>query len=500
MDFPQEFNTGSIFDNPLFDDHQASELDHSEFHFDNELLESIPQHTNEKTENPRQEEINSLQQILQTKHYLLSLNQNMQNQLQQQLAVINTLLSKSTPDPFSSMNLHENEIDENSNTNSLSEMNNRKESTRRFLESFPVSGSSLYFSKRRKIYPHYISSNGVPLTFATSPDPVHIQYWNEEDNEKLQELVNLQCQKLITSGSVPLSLQTLASNYLTTNDDYQKEILLQQMLPTLINHFSWEMISFELGHSTTDCFVHWINECDPFINTSPWTIEEDSKLKSLVDQYKETNWLCISKDLNTCRSPFQCFERYVTVLEMKDYNVKWTAEEDALILKGVQQYGTKSWKKVASLLPTHTWNQCRSRYYQSLLQETKRGHWSMLEDSRLLLILFFYGITNWNEISKKMITRKPAQCRDHWFNILYPNIDKKKWTKQEDMKLLQLTNNKDQIVWKKIVKYFPNRTADACKTRYNCLMKYTFVVCFSHLILFFNVISNINEIIKIVLN
>ena len=152
----------------------------------------------------------------------------------------------------------------------------------------------------------------------------------------------------------------------------------------------------------------------------------------MLDQYKETNWLCISKDLNTCRSPFQCFERYVTVLEMKDYNVKWTAEEDALILKGVQQYGTRSWKKVASLLPTHTWNQCRSRYYQSLLQETKRGHWSMLEDSRLLLILFFYGITNWNEISKKMITRKPAQCRDHWFNILYPNIDKKKWTKQED--------------------------------------------------------------------
>ena len=71
MDFPQVFNSGSIFDNPLFDDHQAPELDHSEFHFDNELLESIPQHTNEKTGNPRQEEINSLQQILQTKHPLI---------------------------------------------------------------------------------------------------------------------------------------------------------------------------------------------------------------------------------------------------------------------------------------------------------------------------------------------------------------------------------------------------------------------------------------------
>ena len=109
----------------------------------------------------------------------------------------------------------------------------------------------------------------------------------------------------------------------------------------------------------------------------------------------------------------------------------------------------------------------------------------MLEDSRLLLILFFYGITNWNEISKKMITRKPAQCRDRWFNILHPDIEKKKWTKQEDVKLLQLTSNKDQIVWKEIAKHFPKRTADSCKTRYNSLMKYTFVVCFSQLILFF---------------
>ena len=43
MDFPQVFNSGSIFDNPLFDNHQPPELDHSEYHFDNELLESISQ-------------------------------------------------------------------------------------------------------------------------------------------------------------------------------------------------------------------------------------------------------------------------------------------------------------------------------------------------------------------------------------------------------------------------------------------------------------------------
>lgn len=480
MEFSSTFNSDNVFESDVFGNIPSSELKHVEIPLDHAFCTSVTTSTKENDNQAHQQRAQQLQETIQQKQSLLSMNRDLQNQLFHRLSIVESLLSNSQKTPFQPAPMPQVQWTQIDNESEEELLQRRKKSTRQLLQSFPVQGSQLFFSKRKKCYPRYTTVEGVPLTYASSPSPLHLQFWNQKDNERLSQKVMTQCQQMVAAGSYPNALRIVADAYMSTTDPSQKLLLLHNLVPSLLNQFSWESISYELNHSATDCFVHWINQCDPYINSSPWEIQEDVQLKSLIEQYHESEWVEIAKELNTGRTPFQCFERFVTSLEMKDYNVKWTKEDDEMIKEGVKQFGTKAWKKVASLLPNRSWTQCRSRYYQSLLQESRKGHWSELENARLLLLLFFYGISDWKIISKNIITRNPAQCRDRWYNVLDPTISKQKWKKAEDMKLLKLTRNKKQVVWKTICKHFPGRTGDACKTRYYTLIKLASCIdCFS---------------------
>ena len=324
----------------------------------------------------------------------LELNRALQFQLSERLRMIDVLLARNeapkkgnapVPAPDAEVPLQANPEDD---------LREQKNSTRQLLLSFPPPGSALYFTRKRRNYPRFVTPEGRPLSHSARTNGIYSQRWSETQNKKLNERVLHQCSLVLRVQPSSSSATSDLLLYRSAKTEEEKQRALLRLLPSLLPQFSWEQIAHEVDHTTTDCFIHWLNCCDPSIRTSEWTLDEDATLQRIVEKTNGRNWMQVALQLGNGRTPFQCFERFVRVIEMKDYNRKWTEEEDKRVLEGVNRYGTKCWKKVALLIPRRTWIQCRSRYYQSLLQAGKKGRWSDYENCRLLLILLFFGMDN----------------------------------------------------------------------------------------------------------
>ena len=96
---------------------------------------------------------------------------------------------------------------------------------------------------------------------------------------------------------------------------------------------------------------------------------------------------------------------------------------------------------------------------------TQRVKFSPEEDEKLKSLFKKFG-SNWKIISIHMGSRTPRQCRTRYQNYLAPGYFNGEWTKEEDELLLE----KFKLFgsqWKEIKKYFPARTANALKNRWN---------------------------------
>lgn len=91
-----------------------------------------------------------------------------------------------------------------------------------------------------------------------------------------------------------------------------------------------------------------------------FTVEEDKELLSLVDEYGDDQWMLISSMMEN-RNPRQCKERYFTYLSPKINKSKWTEEEDALLMKKYEQYGSR-WVKISKCIPERTDAMCKNRF------------------------------------------------------------------------------------------------------------------------------------------
>ena len=402
----------------------------------------------------------AIQEQIKDKERALWLNWNMQNRIQEQLEHIHILLGK-----------HVMETDESGKETTEPEAS-PLESSLRVLKSFPVRGSTHYFSQKLKSYPRFLSPEGTPLTYQSTKRSVSTKQWSERSETKLRDLVLEECKQLIALGSVPPEQSSTLQKYRSAATPEEKTSFFHLLIPSLLNTFSWETIACKVDHSQTDCFVHWMNCCDPFINQTAWTVDEDRKLLEASRGSRKRNWVQVASEVGNGRIPFQCFQRFVCELEMQGAYRKWTPEDDKELLEAVQELGTKAWKAVAKRLPGRSWDQCRSRYYQSLRLKGRKGHWSEMEKLRLLLYLFFYGEENWGRIAQKMVTRNAAQCRDQWNRCLKPTISHKKWSAKEDKTLLSLVDTRTAVSWAQICHSLPGRTADACKTRYRFLTRH----------------------------
>lgn len=66
-----------------------------------------------------------------------------------------------------------------------------------------------------------------------------------------------------------------------------------------------------------------------------------------------------------------------------------------------------------------------------------KGTWKPMEDKQLISLVSNFGPQNWTRIAEFIPHRSGKQCRERWHNHLNPNINKQKWSLEEDKILIE---------------------------------------------------------------
>lgn len=101
----------------------------------------------------------------------------------------------------------------------------------------------------------------------------------------------------------------------------------------------------------------------------------------------------------------------------------------------------------------------RSRDYVPKIKFTRE------EDSMLLMAVQKYGTNDWQSVSACLPGRNIRQCRERWNNYVNPDLVARPWTKEED-RILEEKYHKYGPRWRMIVTYFKNRSVNNVKNRW----------------------------------
>ena len=141
----------------------------------------------------------------------------------------------------------------------------------------------------------------------------------------------------------------------------------------------------------------------------------------------------------------------------------WTKEEDDILLEQAEKYGYRHWKKIASSLKNRSSIQCSARY-KRIRPGLVKGNWGKSEDQLVLDLVEKFG-KNWSLISRYIPSRTGKQIRDRYLNTLDSNINRERFSTDEDKKIIELYLQYG-TKWSHIAKFFEKRTGDMIKNRF----------------------------------
>jgi len=158
------------------------------------------------------------------------------------------------------------------------------------------------------------------------------------------------------------------------------------------------------------------NALDPEINFGPWTSEEEIHLIELVNtKYSCHNWIAISNELGTNRTPLSCLKHYQQTLNIKHINSSsWNDDELTTLVQAVDLYGEENWQHVANSLPGRTANQCYSKWKKMKSDRviTSKGDWTDQDERLLFLAAVAYQLPCINDFKKPINLSNIEQTLD----------------------------------------------------------------------------------------
>jgi hypothetical protein len=148
---------------------------------------------------------------------------------------------------------------------------------------------------------------------------------------------------------------------------------------------------------------------------------------------------------------------------------KWTSEEDRRLLMLVYGSQGRNWKKIANKFANKTGAQCSYRFSKLVTSGTNGVKWSKYEDIQLLELVEGHG-QNWVAIASKLPGKSAEDIKQRYVAKLNPKLKRSKFEKDEDELIVRL-HDKFGNKWGEIAKYFPNRNAAMIKNRYYSYLK-----------------------------
>ena len=95
-----------------------------------------------------------------------------------------------------------------------------------------------------------------------------------------------------------------------------------------------------------------------------WTVYEDQRLFAGVRKFGLNNWPLVAQFVGNWRTRSQCSQRWFRGLNPSLCKGPWTEQEETKLLQLVNEFGEKSWKRIASVFGNRSDVQCRYHFQQ----------------------------------------------------------------------------------------------------------------------------------------
>jgi hypothetical protein len=102
---------------------------------------------------------------------------------------------------------------------------------------------------------------------------------------------------------------------------------------------------------------------------------------------------------------------------LKKYRYVFTSQEDQILQRAIEQYGTDDWDSVATMLPGRSARQCRERWLTYLDPEVNRTPWTSEEDGLLFDVFQSHG-PRWGSIVGFFLNRTQNNIKNRYNTVV----------------------------------------------------------------------------------